>query len=78
MIENIHSNLYSLLIDTFIKSAKEKYEMFRALEFNEIIQKKANWSLNWINSNSFVERLVAFAVVEGIFFSCKQNLPVPI
>lgn len=78
MIENIHSHMYSLLIDTFIKNPREKFEMFRALEFNDIIKKKANWALNWIKSDNFVERLVAFSVVEGIFFSGKQNLPVPI
>jgi ribonucleoside-diphosphate reductase beta chain len=69
-IENIHSETYSLLIDTYIKDPKEKDYLFNALETVPCVQKKANWALNWINdTNSFAERLIAFAAVEGIFFS---------
>lgn len=69
MMENIHSLQYSLLIDTYIKNNKEKDEAFHALDNLPAVQKKANWALTWINSDSFAERLVAFAAVEGIFFS---------
>lgn len=69
MMENIHSQVYSLLIDTFIKDDKEKHELFNALELNPAVKKKGEWALKWIQSDSFVERLIAFAVVEGIFFS---------
>jgi ribonucleoside-diphosphate reductase beta chain len=68
-MENIHSLMYSLLIDTYISNAQEKLESFRALEHLPAVQKKANWALNWIENASFQERLVAFAAVEGIFFS---------
>ncbi len=69
-IENIHSETYSLLIDTYIKDAVEKDRLFHALDTVECVQKKANWALNWIGDDtSFAERLVAFAAVEGIFFS---------
>jgi ribonucleoside-diphosphate reductase beta chain len=68
-MENIHSLMYSLLIDTYINDPKEKLECFRAIEHLPAVQKKANWALNWINNASFQERLVAFAAVEGIFFS---------
>jgi ribonucleotide reductase beta subunit family protein with ferritin-like domain len=63
------SETYSLLIDTYIKDSLEKYNLFRALETIPSVKKKGEWALNWINSSSFVERLIAFAVVEGIFFS---------
>jgi ribonucleoside-diphosphate reductase beta chain len=69
MMENIHSQVYSLLIDTFIKDSNEKHELFNALELNPAVKKKGEWALKWIKSDSFVERLIAFAVVEGIFFS---------
>jgi len=70
MMENIHSETYSLLIDTYIKDGVEKAKLFNAIETVPCIQKKANWALRWISeSKSFAERLVAFAVVEGIFFS---------
>lgn len=69
MMENIHSFMYSLLIDTYIKDSKEKMECFRALDHMPAVQKKANWALNWISNASFEERLIAFAAVEGIFFS---------
>src|SRR5690606_38192988 len=67
-IENIHSETYSLLIDTFIKNKAEKTKLFNAIDTIPCIQKKANWALNWITNGSFAERLVAFAAVEGIFF----------
>ena len=63
------SETYSLLIDTYIKDSIEKSNLFRALETIPSVKKKGEWALNWINSSSFVERLIAFAVVEGIFFS---------
>lgn len=69
-IENIHSETYSLLIDTYIKDQEEKNTLFNALETVPCVQKKGQWALNWINDkSSFAERLVAFAAVEGIFFS---------
>ena len=68
-MENIHSLMYSLLIDTYITNMKEKEECFKALEYLPAVKKKANWALNWIENSSFQERLVAFAAVEGIFFS---------
>jgi len=69
-MENIHSETYSLLIDTYIKDGMEKAKLFNAIETVPCVQKKANWALRWISdSTSFAERLVAFAVVEGIFFS---------
>jgi ribonucleoside-diphosphate reductase beta chain len=69
MMENIHSETYSLLIDTYVKDEKEKDQLFRALEVFPAIKKKAEWALKWIESDSFAERLIAFAAVEGIFFS---------
>lgn len=69
MMENIHSETYSLLIDTYVKDEKEKDQLFNALEVFPAIQKKAEWALKWIESDSFAERLIAFAAVEGIFFS---------
>ncbi len=69
MMENIHGEMYSLLIDTYIKDNAEKQRLFQAIHNNEPVQKKAQWALKWVNSESFVERLIAFAVVEGIFFS---------
>jgi ribonucleotide reductase beta subunit family protein with ferritin-like domain len=70
MIENIHSETYSLLIDTYISDAKEKDQLFRATETLPCVAKKADWALKWISSDaSYAERLVAFAAVEGIFFS---------
>lgn len=68
-IENIHSETYSLLIDTYIKDNKEKDYLFNAIETLECVTKKAKWALRWIEEGSFAERLVAFAAVEGIFFS---------
>ena len=69
MMENIHSLMYSLLIDTYISNEEEKNLCFTALDNLPAIQKKAKWALNWIEKSSFQERLVAFAAVEGIFFS---------
>jgi ribonucleoside-diphosphate reductase beta chain len=69
MMENIHSEVYSLLIDTYIKDAKEKNELFNALELMPAVKKKGEWALKWIESDSFSERLLAFVAVEGIFFS---------
>jgi ribonucleoside-diphosphate reductase beta chain len=69
MMENIHSETYSLLIDTYIKDSTEKSRLFNALETVPCVTKKGQWALKWINSDNFAERLVAFAAVEGIFFS---------
>lgn len=69
MMENIHSETYSLLIDTYIKDPKEKDYLFHAIENLPCVTKKAEWALRWISNGSFVERLIAFAAVEGIFFS---------
>ena len=69
MMENIHSETYSLLIDTYIKNEEEKNRLFKAIEVFPAIKKKADWALKWIESDSFAERLIAFAAVEGIFFS---------
>lgn len=68
-MENIHSLMYSLLIDTYISNPKEKDECFNAIDRLPAVQKKAKWALDWIENSSFAERLVAFAAVEGIFFS---------
>ncbi len=68
-MENIHSLMYSLLIDTYIADTKEKDECFNAIDRLPAVQKKAKWALEWIEKSSFAERLVAFAAVEGIFFS---------
>lgn len=68
-IENIHSETYSLLIDTYIKDTKDKNYLFNAIETMDCVTKKADWALRWIDEGSFAERLVAFAAVEGIFFS---------
>ena len=68
-MENIHSLMYSLLIDTYINNPKEKDECFNAIDRLPAVQKKAKWALEWIEKSSFAERLVAFAAVEGIFFS---------
>jgi len=69
-MENIHSETYSLLIDTYIKDEKEKDMLFNAVSNIESIRKKAEWSIRYINSaDKFAVRLVAFAAVEGVFFS---------
>lgn len=69
MMENIHSETYSLLIDTYIKDSTEKNKLFHAIDTLDCVKKKAEWALNWIQKGSFAERLIAFAAVEGIFFS---------
>ncbi len=69
MIENIHSETYSLLIDTYIRDPKEKHDLFHAIDTVPCVNEKAQWAMRWINNGSFAERLVAFAAVEGIFFS---------
>jgi len=69
MMENIHSETYSLLIDTYISDPQEKHRLFHAIETIPAVKKKADWALKWINSPHFQERLIAFAAVEGIFFS---------
>lgn len=68
-MENIHSETYSLLIDTYIKDDKEKDNLFNAIETMDCVKKKADWALRWIDEGNFAERLIAFAAVEGIFFS---------
>src|SRR5215218_3113655 len=69
MMENIHSETYALLIDTYIKDAAEKTRLFHAIDTVPAVKKKADWALRWIDNGNFAERLVAFAAVEGIFFS---------
>lgn len=69
MMENIHAETYALLIDTLIKDATEKNKLFHAIDHIPAIRDKANWALRWIDNGTFAERLVAFAAVEGIFFS---------
>ena len=68
-MENVHSETYSLLIDTLIKDSSEKDHLFNAIDTLDCVKKKADWALNWIDNGSYAERLVAFAAVEGIFFS---------
>lgn len=68
-IENIHSETYSLLIDTYVKDPKEKDSLFHAIDTMDCVKKKAQWALRWIDKGNFAERLIAFAAVEGIFFS---------
>jgi ribonucleoside-diphosphate reductase subunit M2 len=70
-IENIHSEMYSLLIDTYIKDPAEREHLFNAVETVPAVRRKADWALNWISSDnaSYAERIIAYASVEGIFFS---------
>lgn len=70
-MENVHSEMYSLLIDTYVRDSKEREFLFNAIETLPCVKKKADWALNWISSKyaNFGERVVAFAAVEGIFFS---------
>ena len=70
-MENIHSEMYSLLIETYVKDREEKAQLFKALEHFPCIKKKADWALKWISDkrSNFATRLIAFACVEGIFFS---------
>ena len=69
MMENIHAEMYSLLIDTYIGNEQEKTRLYNAVESIPAIKRKAEWSLRWIDNGTFQERLIAFAAVEGIFFS---------
>jgi ribonucleoside-diphosphate reductase beta chain len=69
MMENIHSETYALLIDTYVKDQFEKNKLFHAIDTIPAVKKKAEWALKWINNGNFAQRLVAFAAVEGIFFS---------
>jgi ribonucleoside-diphosphate reductase beta chain len=71
LMESVHSETYSLLIDTYIEDKKEKLDILRAIQTIPCVQKKAEWALQWIDSkeSSFATRLMAFAVIEGIFFS---------
>ena len=70
-MENVHSEMYSLLIDTYIADPRERDYLFNAIETLPCVKKKADWALKWISSKSatFAERVIAFAAVEGIFFS---------
>lgn len=68
-MENVHSETYSLLIDTYIKDSAEKKHLFNAIDTLDCVKKKADWALKWIDKGSYAERLIAFAAVEGIFFS---------
>ena len=71
-MEQIHSETYSLLIDTYIKSTEEKKFLFNAINNIPIVRKKADWALKWINNdNNFSERLIGFVIVEGLFFSAS-------
>jgi len=70
-VENIHSEMYSMLIQTYIRDVDERNKLFNAIDHFEFIKKKADWALRWISSTeaTFAERLIAFAAIEGIFFS---------
>jgi ribonucleoside-diphosphate reductase beta chain len=68
-MENVHSETYSLLIDSYIKDTAEKKHLFNAIDTLDCVKKKADWALRWIDKGSYAERLIAFAAVEGIFFS---------
>ncbi|MDA9554774.1 ribonucleoside-diphosphate reductase small subunit [Pelobium sp.] len=69
MMENIHSETYALLIDTYIKDTKQRNHLLHAIDTVPCVQRKAQWALKWIENGTFAQRLVAFAAVEGIFFS---------
>ena len=70
MIENVHALSYALLIDTFIKNSTKKQKLFNAIDEIPVVKKKAEWAINWFdNKIDFATRLVAFAIVEGVFFS---------
>jgi ribonucleoside-diphosphate reductase beta chain len=69
MMENIHSETYALLIDSYVKDPVEKDRLFHAIETVPCVKRKAEWALRWIKQGSFAQRLIAFAAVEGIFFS---------
>merc|ERR1719272_1541830 len=69
MMENIHSETYSLLIEQYIKDESEKMNLFRAIETIPAVEEKARWAAKWMNEGCFAERIVAFAAVEGVLFS---------
>lgn len=71
MIEDVHNEMYSLMIDTYVKSSEEKEHLYNAIETIPCIKKKAEWAIKWImdEKSSFAQRLVAFSIVEGVFFS---------
>jgi len=71
MIENVHAHTYALLIETYIKDPKRKASLFNAIDEIPIVQKKAQWAMQWMNAekHTFAERLIAFAIIEGVFFS---------
>jgi len=71
MIEDVHNEIYSLMIDTYVKSSEEKDKLFNAIETIPCIKKKAEWAIKWImdEKSSFAQRLIAFSIVEGVFFS---------
>lgn len=70
MIENVHGMTYALLIETYVKDPKRKEELFNAIDTIPCVNKKANWAMKWLdNSRPFEERVIAFAIVEGVFFS---------
>jgi len=70
MIENVHGITYALLIETYVKDPKRKEELFNAIDTIPCVNKKANWAMKWLdNSRPFEERVIAFAIVEGVFFS---------
>jgi ribonucleoside-diphosphate reductase beta chain len=69
LIEQIHAEAYSLMIDTYVKNLKEKEDLFNSMETNPAVAKKAKWAEAWIEHESFVHRLIAFACVEGLSFS---------
>ena len=70
MMENIHSETYSILIDTYIEDPAEKTYLFEAIDNIDSVKMKADWAFKWIESSDcFAERLIAFAAIEGIFFS---------
>jgi ribonucleoside-diphosphate reductase beta chain len=68
-MENVHSEMYSLLIDKYITDTAYKHQLFRSIDEFECVRKKAEWALKWISNDEYAKRLVAFACVEGIFFS---------
>ena len=71
MMENVHSEVYSLLLDSYVSDPDEKRRLFNAVEECPAVRLKAEWAMRWIQGGSFVERLVAFAAVEGVFFSAS-------
>lgn len=68
-IESVHSESYALMVDTYIENSQQKADAFNAIQTNPAVKRKGEWAIKWIGSDNFIERLVAFAAVEGIFFS---------